>query len=1314
MYKTYVNKLMEEQSALVFFVNGKKISIDSPDPKVTLIQYLRRNLYLTGTKEACSQGACGACTVMVSYYNHHQKKIVHYSGNACLTLLCSLHGMAVTTVEGIGSTRNGLHPIQQNMMENHGVQCGFCTPGMVMTMYTFFRNNPKPTQEGMERALEGNLCRCTGYRPILESFKKSCPCGLGLCQQSAEEKKELAEKTATEKPTLENYDKSQDVIFPNELQKSTEFSQKNVMFVGGGYTWLRPVSLTKLLELKKAFPKATIVMGSQTVIGSKIRNNSLPSPEILCCTQVVELKRMTQDTQAITVGAAVTFAQMEEFLQETLKETKEKDCSVVAALLEALRWIGADQLRNVATLGGHLMSVGPHDLQTLMLTVGAELNFVSTENQAKTIPYEKYVKNGINAPSSTDILVSVVIPLNKQNEKVLYTKQPFRRGMDYAIVNAGMCLKVDDKNGNIDTLRFCVGNIEEKPCSLDKVSGLAKGKTLDDKLIPEICDVIIEELKGCKADSLKYKVSLACGFFYKMFKQITETIQSTKEKTEFGLTAALSSGAQYYDVPNPEAKEIVWKPIPHAAAKSLTTGEAVFIDDMPNYSNELSMWFVASTKAHANIVSIDPSAALAVPGVVDYVDCRDVPGNNDYGPLVHDIPLFAKKEVSFHGQPIGGIIAETREIARAAARLVKIEYEELPAILTLDEAIEKKSMDPYIANHTNGDVDKGLAEAEITLEGVVQTAAQEHLYMEPISALVVPKREDNEVEVFVNTQEAANCQKDVGHFLGIPFNRVSVRVKRIGGGFGGKALDTIEASGVAAVAAWKVNRPVRLIYTRAYDVKTSSKRHPVKAVYKAGFTKEGKITSLSIDLYLNAGWNNGISMFVMELGMLAMEGAFNIPNYRGTGRVCLTNLPSNGAFRGFGAPQGTFIIHSIMYDIAKHTGIPFNKIREMNLYQEGDKNIHGMVLKHFNLPICWEDCKKQSKFEETSKAIAEFNSKNRYRKRGVAMSFCVFSIGYPMLFMCQAGALVNIYQDGSVLVTHGGIELGQGLYTKMIQVAATVLEIPVDKVYISETSTVTVPNAVETGGSFVADLNGGAVMNACQILKERLQPLRDAMPEATWEQLVQAAIFSRISLSASGFYKSRELGYDFQKQGEGQYCNYNSYGAASTVVEIDCLTGEHQILRTDIVFDVGKSLNPAIDVGQIEGGFVQGVGLMTNEKVMINKDTGELSSYGPGNYKVPGIRNIPKEFNVTLLKDAQGENRPLYSSKGIGEPPLLLGASVHFALREAVNAARSDQGLSDNYKLACPATPEVIRMGCAGPIVKKVDAIQENNQNIQF
>ncbi|XP_048742317.2 xanthine dehydrogenase/oxidase-like isoform X2 [Ostrea edulis] len=1314
MYKAYKSNVKDEPTALIFFVNGRRISIENPDPKVTLIQYLRRNLYLTGTKEACSQGACGACTVMISYYNHHQKKIIHYSGNACLTPICSLHGMAVTTVEGVGSTRNGLHPIQRNMMESHGIQCGFCTPGMVMTMYTFFRNNPEPNQEDMERALEGNLCRCTGYRPILEAFKKSCPCGLGLCQQSAEEKKEVTEKKTDEKPTPESYDKTQDVIFPGELQRSTEFRDTDILFVGGGYSWMRPVSLNKLLDMKAASPKATIIMGSQTAIGSKIRNNSLPSPEIICCTQVLELKRIVEEKDGISIGSAVTFAQMEDYLRGSLKGKKDRDCGVVSALLEGLRWIGADQLRNVATLGGHLMSVGPHDLQTFMLTVGAELNFISPNKKTKKLSYEKFVKNGINVPDPQDILVSVFIPFNKQNEYVLYSKQPFRRGMDYAVVNSGMVLRVNEKNGNIENLRFCVGNIESKPCLLEKVSNVANGRSFDDKLIGEACDVIIGELKECKADSMKYKISLACAFFFKMYKQISETIKQTNEKTEFGLTPTLSSGAQYYDVPNPEAKEIVWQPIHHTAAKSLASGEAVFIDDMPQYTNELSMWYVTSTRAHAKILSVDTSAALAMPGVVDYVDHRDVPGENMYGPLVHDIPLFPDKEVSFHGQPIGGIIAETREIARAAAKLVKVEYEDLPTLFLIEDAIEKKSMDAYVASHVNGDIEKGLAEAEMSLEGVINTGAQEHLYMEPISALVVPKKEDSEVDVFVNTQEANGCQTDVGLFLGVPNNRVNVRVKRSGGAFGGKALDTISASGTAAVAAWKVNRPVRLIYTRSFDVKTTCKRHPFKAFYKAGFTKDGRVTALSIDLYLNAGWNNGVSMFVMELAMLAMESTFDIPNYKGTGRICLTNLPSNGAFRGFGGPQGNFIMHNIMYDIAKKTGISFNRLREMNVYKEGDKNVNGMVLKHFNLPICWEDCKKQSKFDEVSKEIEEFNRKNRFRKRGIAMSTVVFSIGYPIVFLCQAGALVNIYQDGSVLLTHGGIEIGQGLHTKMIQVAATVLEIPMEKIYMSETSTATVPNATETGGSFVADLNGGAVMNACQILKDRLQPLKDAMPDAPWEKLIQAAYFSRISLSAAGFFKSRNVGYDFQKQGEGEYALYNSYGAACSVVEIDCLTGEHQILKADIVFDVGKSLNPAIDVGQIEGGFVQGAGMMTLEQVTYDKDRGEVTLYGPGNYKIPGIRNIPKEFNVSLLKEAKGENRPLYSSKGIGEPPLLLAVGVHLALREAVNAAREGHGITDSYRLECPATSERIRIGCAGPIVKKVDAIVENNQNVQL
>uniref|UniRef100_K1QF67 Xanthine dehydrogenase/oxidase n=1 Tax=Magallana gigas TaxID=29159 RepID=K1QF67_MAGGI len=1177
---------------------------------------------------------------------------------------------------------------KSNLMKYHGLQCGFCTPGMVMTMYTLFRNNPSPTHDDLERALEGNLCRCTGYRPILEAFKKSCPCGESKCMSKdggAEEVK--ADKSNDLKPSK---DESQEVIFPNELQTDSSYRQKSVKFIGGGYTWYRPTSLKDLFQIRANYSDAVIVMGAQTVLGANIRNRRT-TPVLVSSTAVPELKEIKQDEKEFVFGSAVTFAEMEQFLLPLkTKDEKDDEGTLVAALLEGLRWIAADQVRNVATIGGHLMTTGPHDLQTFMLTCEATLTFqYSADKEPFTVKYSQDF-NPTSLPAGS-VLISVRIPKLLKNEFIFFGKQPYRRGMDYAIVNAGLLVKMDEKSSQITDLRFCVGNIENKPQYLAKVGESSRGSLCTDKLLENVGQVIVEELQNSKAEQLRYKITLASAFFFKFYKRLCKLLKLSDEAA-FGLTPTTSKGTQIYDVPTADGSTIVWQPVPHMAAKSITTGEAVYVDDIPEYKTELALALVPSTRARAKILSVDFSNALKAPGVVDFVDHTDVPGKNLYGLLFPESQLFAHPEVFFYGQPIAGILANTREEARAAVKLVKVEYEDLPAVFTIDDAIEKASLFDFSNSTVRGNLEQGMKESEVTLEGVIETGAQEHLYLEPCSTLVVPKKEDKEMEVFTGTQDATGTQKHIGEFLGIPCNRVNVRVKRIG----------------------KVNRPVRCVFPRDYDVRSTGKRHGTKAFYKVGFNKDGKINALSLKFYANAGVVQAMSPFVIDQMMTGLASIYDIPHYHSTGHLCKTNIPSSTAMRGFGLPQAHFVIQTMMFDIAKHLNMSFNKLRELNTYREGDTDPYGKVLTDFNLPRCWDDCKSQSKFETMEKEVATFNKENTCRKRGLAMSPCIFYFGYPPLLINQAGALVNVYLDGSVLISHGGIEMGQGLHTKMCQIASTVLGVPLDLVHLCETNTYSVPNTVESGGSFAADINGGAVKIACETIKERLKVLEQAMPQASWNELIQAAFFSRISLSATGYYKPRDKGYDFSKQEEGgEYCQYHGYGAACSLVEVDVLTGEHQILKTDIVYDVGKSLNPAIDVGQIEGGFVQGCGMMTSEQLTVNPDVGSIEAFGPINYKIPGIRNIPKDFNVSLLKEAAGGHKDLYSSKGIGEPPFLLAVSVHLALREAVLAAREANGLSGNCRLECPATPERIRMACAGPIVDRCIGVKDEKKKIQ-
>lgn len=446
----------------------------------------------------------------------------------------------------------------------------------------------------------------------------------------------------------------------------------------------------------------------------------------------------------------------------------------------------------------------------------------------------------------------------------------------------------------------------------------------------------------------------------------------------------------------------------------------------------------------------------------------------------------------------------------------------------------------------------------------------------------------------------------------------------------------------AAFAAYKLRRPVRISLDRDEDMMITGTRHPFYYTYKVGFNKDGKINALEADLYSNAGWTVDLSFSVMDRAMMHVDNCYKIENVKITGYVCKTNLPSNTAFRGFGGPQGMFVSEHFIRDIADITGIDYSKVMELNFYNQHDLTHYNQELEDMNIRRCWKECVEQSNFHQQRKEVEEFNRQHKWRKRGVAIVPTKYGIAFGAHFLNQGGALINIYQDGSVLLTHGGVEIGQGLYTKCIQVAAKALGIPMELIHISETSTDKVPNTSPTAASMGTDLNGGATYEACMKINERLAPIKKAFPGETWQDWIRRAYFDRISLSATGYYKVNDLSYDMEKNCGRNY-DYFTNGVGVSLVEIDCLTGDHQVLKTDIVMDIGSSLNPAIDIGQIEGAFMQGYGLFTLEE-MIYSPKGVMFSKGPGVYKLPGFADIPVEFNVSLLTGAPNP-RAVYSSK---------------------------------------------------------------------
>ncbi|XP_029159752.1 xanthine dehydrogenase-like [Nylanderia fulva] len=1332
------DELQETQisNTLVFYVNGKQVLDKNVEPQWTLLWYLRYKLGLTGTKLGCAEGGCGACTVMISRFDRTTGRIIHLAVNACLTPICAVHGLAVTTVEGIGSTKTKLHPVQERIAKAHGSQCGFCTPGIVMSMYALLRSIPKPTMENLEIAFQGNLCRCTGYRPIIEGFKtfteeweqsqltatvreekindtRVCSMGDACCK-----------RVFTSEPTevfnskeFCPYNPTQEPIFPPKLKIESTLDEQYLIVRGKNVSWYRPTNFKTLLALKEQYPNAKIVIGN-TEIGVEVKFKHLIYPVLIQPTQIKEMHEIIETQEALKVGASVTLVELEEALKHYIKIKPEHNTRIFTEIINMLHWFAGKQIRNVAAVGGNIMTGSPiSDLNPIFMAACVKLNLCSLKHGSRTVPMDHtfFVGYRRNVVLPEEVLVSIDIPFTKENQYFIAYKQAKRRDDDIAIVNMALNVHfVPDKN-IVQEAHIAFGGMAPTTILARQTCQKIIGKKWNKSILEEIYDSLLEELPlvdDAPGGMIKYRRSLTLSLFFKAFVHISKKLSKNISTVEY-LPKELESASecfhykapkssQYYQVvpKDQESHDLIGRPIVHASAFKQATGEAIYCDDMPKYSEELYLTLVLSTRAHAKILKIDPTKALSMEGVVSFFSSKDIAKDIRVGPIIHDEEVFVSEKVTSQGQIIGAIVATDQIIAQTAARMVEVEYENIePVIISIEDAIEHKSFFPGLSKSIiKGDAEKAFKEADHVLEGEVRMGGQEHFYLETNAAIAVP-REDDELEVFCSTQHPTEIQKLIAHVLNIHSNRINVRVKRIGGGFGGKESRAALLAIPVAFAAHRLQKPVRCMLDRDEDMLISGTRHPFLFKYKVGFNNDGLIKVAKIHIYNNAGYSFDLSISVLERAMFHFENSYRIPVSEVHGYVCKTNLPSNTAFRGFGGPQGMFVAENIIRQIADYLKLDVVKLSELNLYKEGDLTHYNQQLVNCTLDRCWRECIASSRYNERIIEVQRYNRENRFRKKGLAVVPTKFGIAFTALTLNQAGALVHIYTDGSVLISHGGIEMGQGLHTKMIQVASRVLKVNPDKIHIVETATDKVPNTSATAASAGSDLNGMAVMNACKEIMERLEPIINSNLESTWEDWIKEAYRQRISLSAAGFYRTPDIGYSFDTN-TGNPFNYFTYGVACTEVEIDCLTGDHEILRTDIVMDLGESLNPAIDIGQVEGGFIQGYGLFTLEE-MIYSPTGTLFSRGPGAYKLPGFTNIPQEFNVSLLKGASNP-RAVYSSKAVGEPPLFLASSAFFAIKEAIAAARKDMNIHSYFRLDAPATAARIRNACIDNLTMKI------------
>eukprot|EP00519_Triparma_laevis_P015336 CAMPEP_0182491596 /NCGR_PEP_ID=MMETSP1321-20130603/960_1 /TAXON_ID=91990 /ORGANISM="Bolidomonas sp., Strain RCC1657" /LENGTH=1393 /DNA_ID=CAMNT_0024693879 /DNA_START=184 /DNA_END=4365 /DNA_ORIENTATION=- len=1361
-------------------------------PTTTLLSFLRAN-GLTGTKLGCAEGGCGACTVIVQKWVN--EKVENRSVNACLFPAAAADGCHVVTVEGLGSTRGQLHPVQERMTKSHGSQCGFCTPGIVVAMSAIFANNPEATVDEVEEHMDGNICRCTGYRPIWDTARSLCsdakkgPCGEscnscperdgcdiehlipdpGCCTSnnvnseanpSGNVSSSSADKFKSD-PVFSKSFKEMDYAglpFPEELKVKTSTTPFTV--TKDDVTWYDPRTLEELLDLKKSFPEGRIVVGNSEVgIEQKFKN--MKYKVLIGGSNVTAVKGISETPTHFVFGANTPLND----IAHHCSHGNPSEGSTPFAIHNMLRWFASTQIRNTASLAGNLATASPiSDMNPLLAATGAVMKVQSKERGERLINVnEFFLAYRKTALQSDEVIVDVTVPKTGKFEYVFPFKQAKRREDDISIVTCVMRVRLVEKDNLLVVAEsaFAFGGMAAKTVAAPLTSAFLLDKPWTTKTITKAKKVLFEDLPlpdDVPGGQPEYRRSLAASFLYKFF--VSVCVQLEKDAGEIPVEAIpdreksaarsfvtsrkpVMVGTQRYPKPKftpgledgTDAKEAsppvskmamkkdaVGKASTHQSGALHCTGEAKYTDDIGLPADGLEGCLIHSTVAGCDIKSIDTSVAEKMEGVVKvvlYKDLVETGGNNKLGPVMKDEEVFGTKRVRHVGMVLGLVCAETLEIAQEAARAVKVEYENHDdnVIVSIDEAIKAGSFYPT-TDHTieSGDVKAALeTPGAVTVEGTFRIGGQEHFYLECNTTMCVPKEEG--MVVHTSSQAPTKTQMFCASAAGIPANKVVCKMKRMGGGFGGKETRSVFVAAACAVGAKITGRPVRVTLDRNVDMQTTGQRHAFVARYKAAAVVEGgqaKLLAMDVNMFSNGGCSLDLSGPVMDRSLFHLDGTYKWQALKVHGIVCKTHQPPHTAYRGFGGPQGIVAVEHVVDRLAKKLGIDATELREANFYKEGDATHFGQTIEEgtWNVPRSFSDVKTQSGVEKRKQEVAEFNANNKWKKRGLAYIPTKFGIAFTAKFMNQGGALVHVYQDGTVLVSHGGTEMGQGLHTKVCQVAAQAFGIDSDSVFVDDSDTSKVANTQPTAASMSTDMYGMATLDACRQILKRLQPFREKLGEdASLAQVATAAFFERVDLSAHGFYalSDARCGYNWDAVPDGTETgpdnsfrghpfNYFTQGSCFSLVEVDLLTGDHSILRSDVVMDVGSSINPAIDIGQIEGAFVQGVGWSTVEELIWGDEEhkwvrprGRLFTQGPGFYKPPAFNDMPAEFNVTLM-DGVANKFAVMSSKAIGEPPFAMGTAVFFAIKDALDHARKEQGIEEELILMHPATSERIRM----------------------
>ncbi|XVE59723.1 hypothetical protein DITRI_Ditri05aG0069300 [Diplodiscus trichospermus] len=1297
---TQITKTQQTDQSLVFAVNGESFELFEVDPSTTLLEFLRSQTSFKSVKLGCGEGGCGACVVLLSKYDPVLDRVEDFTVSSCLTLLCSVNGCSITTAEGVGNSKDGFHPIQERFSGFHASQCGYCTPGMCVSLYSALvnaekTNRPEPrpgfsklTVSEAEKSIAGNLCRCTGYRPIADACKTFAADvdmeDLGC--NSFWKKGESNEVKLSRLPAYNH--NSRTCMFPEFLKKETKAAFN---LASKGCHWYSPVSLEQLQSLLQLDDEndgtsTKIVVGNT---GMGYYKELAHHKKYIDLRYIPELSIIKKDQTGIEIGAAVTISKAIEALKEKYEGGYTKEGKLVfKKLADHMERIATGFVRNSASIGGNLIMAQkkqfPSDIATILLSVDTMVDIL-TGQRHENITLEEFL--GRPPLDSKSVLLGVKIPCwrssrdisSKTDTKLLYetyraAPRPIGNALPYLnaafLAEVSLCKSSAGLVLNNCHLAFGAYGTNHS-IRARKVEEFLSAKLLDVcvlyKAVKLLESIIIPE-DGTSSPA--YRSSLAVSFLFEFLSPLIDNLadisifqhdgynsgllfngskinQNFDQFDQIKSSTLLSSAKQVIQLT--EEFHPVGKPIIKAGATLQASGEAVYVDDIPSPRNCLHGAFIYSTEPLARVNSIKLKPLSSLDGLTAVISFKDIPGENIgaqtiFGPE----PLYADELTQCAGQRIALVVADTQKNADMAANLAVIDYDKknLEPILSVEEAFERCSffeVPPFLYPEQVGDFSKGIAEADHQiLSAEVKLGSQYYFYMETQTALAVPD-EDNCMVVYSSSQCPEFAHDTIAKCLGVPAHNVRVITRRVGGGFGGKAIKAMPVSTACALAAYKLCRPVRMYVNRKTDMIMAGGRHPMKITYSVGFKTNGKITALKLDILIDAGMSVDISP-IMPHNMLGSLKKYDWGALAFDIKVCKTNCPSRSAMRAPGEVQASFIAEAVIEHVASTLALEVDSVRSINLHKYESlelffKTTAGEPLE-YTLPSIWDKLSMSSSFYHRTETLKEFNRCNKWKKKGISL----VPIVHEVMLRATPGK-VSILCDGSIVVEVGGIELGQGLWTKVKQMTAYALSLIqcggteelLEKVRVIQADSLSLIQGGFTAGSTTSESSCAAVRLCCDILVDRLTALKERLVEQkgsiTWETLILQAYQNSVNLSTNSLYVP-----DFSSM------TYLNYGAAVSEAKINLLTGQTTILQTDIIYDCGLSLNPAVDLGQIEGAFVQGIGFFMLEEYPTNSN-GLVVADGTWTYKIPTLDTTPKKFNVEILNSGHHKDRIL-SSKG--------------------------------------------------------------------